>query len=92
MNTQIMNMRRKELLEYIDEVSLAVVDTVLFLDTHPKDSKAFSYFKECSKMRSVALDEYAKRYGPLTIDTITLSDDEYWNWIDQPWPWEEGGL
>ncbi len=92
MNEPTMNMRRSDLLDYIDAVSLAVVDTVLFLDTHPKNTEALEYFKECSKMRNAALDEYAKRYGPLTVDTVTLSDDEYWNWIDQPWPWEEGGL
>ena len=35
--------------------------------------------------------EYAKYYGPLTIDTAVQSDCEKWNWINEPWPWQEGG-
>ena len=30
-------------------------------------------------------------FGPLTIDTATASCSEYWKWINEPWPWQEGG-
>ena len=43
------------------------------------------------EMRKCALREYAKYYSPLTIDTVRTDSCENWNWIDEPWPWQEGG-
>ena len=37
------------------------------------------------------LEEYAKYYGPLTIDTTKESCADRWSWINEPWPWQEGG-
>lgn len=82
---------RKELMEHINEVSFAVDDVKLYLDTHPCDEDALSYFKEYSRKRNEALKEYAEKYGPLTVDTAMYSCNDNWNWIDEPWPWQEGG-
>ncbi len=82
---------RKDLLDRIYEVSFAVDDVKLYLDTHPWDDEALVYFNEYSHMRNEALKEYAQYYGPLTIDTVVCSDSEKWNWINEPWPWQEGG-
>lgn len=82
---------RKDLLCLINRVSFAVDDVKLFLDTHPCDANALSYFHEYSKLRNQALKEYAKYYGPLTIDTTMTSCTDRWNWINEPWPWQEGG-
>lgn len=82
---------RKELLDQINVVSFAVMDAQLFLDTHPCNMEALAYFEEYSKLRNQALDEYAKYYGPLTIDTTVTSCTDRWNWIHEPWPWQEGG-
>lgn len=81
---------RRELLEWINIVSFAVDDAKLFLDTHPCDTDAMEYFEEFRKQRVLALQEYAKYYGPLTIDT-TSSCEQRWSWICEPWPWQEGG-
>lgn len=82
---------RKDLLHEINVASFAVDDVQLFLDTHPCDQNAMAYFQEYSKRRNQALREYAKYYGPLTIDTTTVSCTDRWNWINEPWPWQEGG-
>ena len=82
---------RRELLTYINHVSFAVDDAKLYLDTQPCDRKALSYFQEMSQKRNEALKEYASAYGPLTIDTADRSCTERWNWINEPWPWQEGG-
>ncbi len=82
---------RKELLKQINYASFAVDDAKLFLDTHPCDEVALGYFYEYNKIRNQALKEYAKYYGPLTIDTVTPSCADRWNWINEPWPWQEGG-
>ena len=82
---------RKELMDRINAVSFAVDDVKLFLDTHPDDQNALSYFHKYTKMRNEALQEYATYYGPLTIDTTVESCGDRWNWINDPWPWQEGG-
>lgn len=81
----------KDLLTHINHVSFAVDEVKLYLDTHPCDREALSYYQEMSRQRNVALKEYASAYGPLTVDTADRSCDEHWNWINEPWPWQEGG-
>ena len=81
---------KKELLDWINVVSFAVDDVKLFLDTHPYDEEALQYFDEFKKQRVQAMKEYAKYYGPLTLDTAAESWDR-WNWVLEPWPWQEGG-
>ena len=72
----------------INEVSFAVDDIKLYLDTHPDDEKALDFFKEKSMIRNEALKAYAAQYGPLTIDTGDDTCSRQWDWVMQPWPWE----
>lgn len=81
---------RKQLLQLIDEVSFAVNDITLYLDTHPDDMDALDYYKEHMNVRNQALKEYARLYGPLTVDTAIDSCSECWQWSMQPFPWEGG--
>ena len=60
---------KKELLDWINVVSFAVDDVKLFLDTHPYDEEALQYYEKKKKQRVQAMKEYAKYYGPLTLDT-----------------------
>lgn len=82
---------RKDLMNKINAVSFAVDDVKLFLDTHPCDEEALEYFNEFQQIRKSALKEYARYYGPLTIDTVDADECDRWNWINEPWPWQEGG-
>lgn len=84
-------MSRNELMEHINQVSFAVDDVKLYLDTHPCDEEALAFFREYSRLRNEALQEYAKLYGPITIDTAGDSCDDSWKWVNEPWPWQEGG-
>ncbi len=81
-----MNKEQKQLLKYISQVSFALTDTTLFLDTHPCDQDALDYYQMVRKQRLEALKEYNKKYGPLLIDQVEC--DKYWTWTDSPWPWE----
>ncbi len=81
---------QRRLFCYINEISFAVYETLLFLDTHPYDQDALQYFRTCSALRNYALKEYAKAYGPLTIDTANDAQSSSWQWMMQPWPWEGG--
>lgn len=80
------NMEKKKLLHYIDMVSFTVYDTQLFLDTHPDDKEALEYFDHYNRARNRAMNEYAARFGPLTISTA--AGDRNWQWATGPWPWE----
>lgn len=82
---------RKDLLQWINVVSFAVDDVKLFLDTHPDNQEALNYFHEYNQLRNQALREYSQHYGPLTLDSASASCSDRWNWINEPWPWQEGG-
>lgn len=79
-----------QLLDLINKVSFAVNDIQLFLDSHPKNTEALAYFQEHNTLRNAALTEYARRFGPLTIETANDAASNCWEWIEQKWPWEGG--
>ena len=81
---------RKDLLDWINKVSFAMNDTQLFLDTHPCNQEALAMLEDYKKQRKQALKEYAKYYGPLTVDSMDGTGQK-WQWINDPWPWKEGG-
>lgn len=79
---------KDQLLQWITMVSFTVYDTVLYLDTHPKDQEALAYFNHYNRMRDQLMSEYSELYGPLTLDTAEVSGN--WDWATNPWPWEGG--
>ena len=79
---------KARIMKKINEVSFAVNDIQLYLDTHPEDEKAMEYFREMSAKRNELLHEHAMYFGPLTIDTANDDCSTSWDWVMQPWPWE----
>ncbi|MDO5539438.1 MAG: spore coat protein CotJB [Eubacteriales bacterium] len=77
-----------QLLQYINEVSFAVDDILLYLDTHSCDTDALSYAKQMVTKRKNAMTVYARKFGPLTIDCTDERESGNWEWVMQPWPWE----
>ena len=49
---------KKKLLNYIDAVSFALIDTNLYLDTHPNDKKAMDHFNQYQKARKQDIDDH----------------------------------
>ncbi len=80
--------KRQQLYSYINKVSFAVNDITLYLDTHPDDADAISYFNHYKGLREEALREYAKLYGPLTVDLA--APEQTFDWAEMPLPWEGG--
>lgn len=78
---------RQQLMKRVMLAGFACVDASLYLDTHPDDATAISYFKEHNRVYQDAVEEYSKAYGPLTI-AHAHHCDAYWNWVNQPWPWQ----
>ena len=79
---------KEQMMCQINQVSFAINDILLFLDTHPYDSEALEFYRRYARMRHDLLKEYAKYFGPLTVDTAYESDESKWQWVLQPWPWE----
>lgn len=81
---------REQLLQQINEVSFAVNDIHLFLDTHPNCQEAFDYYKEKVMERKKLMKEYSEKIGPLTADDVWKSSDNCWKWVKEAFPWEKG--
>ena len=88
---RMQNSTREVLLKRINEVSFAVSDILLFLDTHPDCQEALAFYQKNVAIRKEALAEYARLYGPLTIDTADDTCSRSWEWVQQPFPWEVKG-
>lgn len=80
------NMNQAQMLRWIDEVSFAVTDVLLYLDTHPDDVEAINYFNHYNAEREKALALYASQYTPLVLNNV--EDCNHWYWVTDPWPWE----
>lgn len=74
------------LLKHITNVSFALTEAVLFLDTHPCDQEALEYYHMMKEQRREAVEKYSEKYGPLLNDQVQC--DKYWTWVETPWPWE----
>ncbi|MCI8874594.1 MAG: spore coat protein CotJB [Lachnospiraceae bacterium] len=82
------NMNQEKMLQWINEVSFAVTDVLLYLDTHPDDVDAMNYFNHYNMEREKALNLYASQYTPLVLSNTEACN--HWNWVTDPWPWEGG--
>lgn len=82
----MMKDERRKLYMFITEVSFAINDVVLYLDTHPEDMDALEYYETYKKLRKQALAEYTRLYGPLL--NYDVDSCNYWAWVKDPWPWE----
>lgn len=78
---------KKELMQFIYQVTFMLDDITLFLDTHPDCGEAIDAYNHFKSLRKKAVADYEKMYGPLNrynVDTC-----ENWKkWIENPWPWE----
>ena len=77
-----------ELLQMIYQASFALDDVTLFLDTHPCDKDALNYYQYVRKLREDALNAYQAQCGPIMKDQVNPGN--YWNWVNDKWPWEGG--
>lgn len=82
-----MNMEQQRLLNEINTLGFVMVEMAEFLDTHPFDQEAISYFSHQTRRYNKAMREYAAKFGPLTHDTADACGQE-WYWATQPMPWE----
>ncbi len=81
-----MKVCRGKLMKTIQTLAFSVHETALYLDGHPNDRRAISYFNVQNEKLSQAVKSYENTFGPLTY--TGFEGDGTWNWIDGPWPWK----
>lgn len=74
---------RKKLLTRLSAMNFGMVETRLFLDTHPDDPEANALYNKYYEKYKALVKEYEEKYGPLTLNGLN-SDD----WLKDPWPWD----
>ena len=82
-----MSKDQMRLSKFISQVSFALTETNLYLDTHPNCPMAMQYFQNARRMNRQAMKAYEEVNGPLQVAD---ADSNNWNWINGPWPWEGG--
>ena len=80
-----MNNEQRNMLKALQALSFALIDTALFLDTHPNNQRALEFYRKTSEAYRVLKEQYTSRYG-----TFSMADaaGESWEWINEPWPWQ----
>ena len=78
---------KTDLLKQIQTYNFAAYDMLLYLDTHPKDKKAFEIFRCLVKKLKEVKKQYEDNYGPLT--PFNAASYDTFKWLEGPWPWEK---
>lgn len=78
---------QEAMLNKVREQCFAMIDLDLYLDTHPEDSEKIKLYNQYSDYASIAKSDYARKYGPLTLNSEALNAYP-WAWLQNPWPWE----
>ena len=82
------DMTREKMITEIKSLQFAIIELVLYLDTHTQDERALCLHRKYSRELKDLQDKYQKVYGPLTINFPCNK----WRWIEEPWPWERGNF
>ena len=77
-----------DLLQQLAALDFTVLDLGLYLNINPHDEKAArlhqQFSLEARKIRAV----YENTFGPLTSKSEVATEHSYWEWAENPWPWE----
>ena len=79
-------MNRSELYRWVMALGFCAYDMLLYLDTHPDDAQALSYYNQCNELYNSAKKTYEERFEPLSAFGRQPLED--WDWNDGPMPWE----
>jgi len=80
-----MDRNQLALLKEIMEVEFVLVETTLYLNTHPTDERALRLHNTFAHKLSELEDMYLSQYGMLRATQMSRFP---WQNIESPWPWE----
>lgn len=79
---------KDKMLYSIQEACFGAHEANLYLDTHPNDLEMIKTFKQYNDLANDLTIEYENKYGPICLsDNLGIKND-FWNWINNPWPWD----
>ena len=76
---------RDNRLQRLRELEFALLETNLYLDTHPNSRKVLDYYKKVKAARDIMYEDYVKNNGPMFAADVRQDN---WSWVDMPWPWQ----
>ena len=76
-------------LQSVQNQQCNMVETALYLDTHPDDGEALAFYADMKHQYAEAVRLYNENVGPLSFYHVT--NENYWNWVATPMPWEMEG-
>ena len=71
------------------QLSFAMDELRLFLDTHPEDETALAASNEVRQKREDVVRQYRRLVGP--VNFYEAGGECGWDWLRAPWPWELEG-
>lgn len=74
------------MLREIMQLNFAIIETVLYLNTHPRDQAVLNLHNEFARRYMKLINEYQEEYSPLYANYPNA--DYPWQYIDEPWPWQ----
>ena len=85
--------KQEAMMNEISQVSFALNDLTLYLDTHPDCTQGMELFGQLQERRTQLLEEFGRLFYPLTIDSMlgrAANSAGEFNWGVCPAPWEGG--
>lgn len=81
---------REAAMNRLMEVSFAINDLTLYLDTHPDCQDGLNMFYKLLEERLNLLADYAGSFNPLTQTSMVTGgcNQDFYGWSDGPMPWE----
>ena len=80
-----MNGNKNNLMKEVQMATFSVIETNLYLDTHPYDCEAMKALEYYSERLANAIEEYERECGELYAGTSTAIP---YDWVITPFPWE----
>jgi len=80
----------EKLLCRIRQLKFAIVETAMYLDSHPDSAEALKYYNDRRAEYKRLVASYEENCGPLSIYGGSCGCS--WQWVASPWPWETGDM
>ncbi|MCL2574868.1 MAG: spore coat protein CotJB [Defluviitaleaceae bacterium] len=77
---------RETHLKQLSVLDFMLLDLGLYLNNNPTDERAIALHKQASDDAAKLRKLYEQNHGPLC--NRTNNDQNEWQWINSPWPWE----
>lgn len=83
-----MSSEKQKLLRRLQAARFAVIESNLYLDSHPTCREGLRYFRGKRDELNRLTKEYEEKYGPITAAASVA--EERWDWVSTAFPWERG--